>query len=173
MSHTHITTSVTELVCNHIKCDIMKKNYLTFSHTTNSSCSPTHSSLSIELFWSPRHPDHTLSVSKFATLSSVSPKSRFFFSWLPLIHAFSLSSTCYTLLFTITSIKSLPSTPWLDLFPVLSFWAYDFSPRSLLPAPSLYISSCLRNLLSYTLHTSLLCWLLSSFFHGTLTHLTL
>lgn len=70
-------------------------------------------------------------VSKFATSPSISQIQYFFFFWLPLIYAFSLSSTCYTLLFTIALIKSLRSTPWWDLTPVLSFWAYDFSPRSL------------------------------------------
>lgn len=49
---------------------------------------------------------------------------------------------------------------------ILNIWLFSYIPLYL------SISSCL-NLLSYTLHTSLLCWPLSSFFHGTLTHLTL
>lgn len=131
MSHTHIATSVTDLVCNHIKCDMSKKTILLFLIL------PIHHALLFTpvclktYFGLHSLPGHILSVSRFATSSSVSLKSSIFFFWLPLIYAFSLSSTCYTLLFTLTLINSLRSTPWCDLFPVLSFWAYDFSPKSL------------------------------------------
>ena len=104
---------------------------LTFSDTTNSSRSPTHSSLSIELFWTPLPPGPHTFLSPSLPLHPLYLPNPVFFFWLSLIYAFSLSSNCYTLLFTITLIKSLRSTPWWDLFPVLSFWAYDFSPRSL------------------------------------------
>lgn len=96
--------------------------------------------------------DHILSVSKFATSSSVPPKSSFVFFWLSLIYAFSHSSTCYTLLFTITSIKPLPSTPWWDLFPALSFWAYDFSTRSSTSSISFHFIMFEKLLVLHTSH---------------------
>lgn len=87
----------------------------------------------IELFWTSLPPGpHTFCLQICHFLPCISQiQYSFSFFWLPLIYAFCLSSTCYTLLFTITSIKSLPSMPWWDLFPILSFWAYDFSPISL------------------------------------------
>lgn len=55
-----------------------KNKNLTFSDTTNSSCSPTHFSLPIELFWTPLPPGpHTLSPN--LPLHPLSPKSSIFF----------------------------------------------------------------------------------------------
>lgn len=102
-----------------------KKTTLFFFLTTNPSCSPTHTSLPTELFWTPlpsRPHTFCLQICHFILcIFQIQFIFFFFFSWLPLIYAFFRSSTCYTLFFTITSIKPLPSTPWWDLFPVLSF----------------------------------------------------
>lgn len=149
-----------------------QKNNLTFSDTTNSSYSPTHSSLPIELFWIPFPPGpHTFCLQICHFILCISEIQYFFLiatnirilSQQHLLHpSLHYHFNQVTLIHTLMRSFSSPV--------ILSVWLFSQIP---LPAPSLSISSCLRNLLSYMLHTSLLCWPLSSFFHGTLTHLTL
>lgn len=128
-----------------------KKNI--FSAAINSPRSPSNCNTPVELSWTLLT---TNSISRCHFIFWISQDPVLFLCLL-LIYLLSLRSTCYTLFFPITSIKSLWSTPWSDLCPVLSFKAYDFSPRSLYQvSPS--ISSCLRYLLFCTIHISLLCW---------------
>lgn len=68
----------------------------------------------------------TYFFSKFATASFVSPKSSNIFL-IVINNMHSLSAALVTLFFSL-SLQSSPFHPCL--FPLLSFWAYDFSPIS-------------------------------------------
>lgn len=173
LSHTHIATSVKDLVCNHTKCNGQNPPQSYFSLIL-----PIHHVLLLTPVCYRVILDFTASRTTYFLSPNLPlpplylPNPVFFFFFLIATNICILSQQYLlhpSLHYHFNQVPSIHARMRSFSNPViLSIWLFSY-----IPLPRLSIPSCLRNLLSYTLHTSLLCWPLPSFFHGTLTHLTL
>lgn len=149
MSHTCISTSVTDLACNNIKHDTDKKIFflllpIHYVVQVTATCMVSYPGLCWPQIPSPNLSFYLLNFPRSCPFSLLATNT-FALSQKHLLHPF--------LPYHFSQVS--PFDPHPDQ--IWSFKAYDFSPRSLYQvSPS--ISSCLRNLSSCTIHTFSLYW---------------